>query len=363
MNRHIALAQAALNRAMNTNLVVDGLFGPATRRALITYSRLRAQPLHEYEQGEIGSGVNRQTPEYIRWYQSSLNKILPTTLSVDGRDGTRTRAAVMAFQRRSKLKPDGKVGAQTEAALIKAGAPSPPGASAPGRQGRTFVTKFHPGVSHNHQPTNRWSDIQSDARTRCLSPTSSEGFVSDCACAIGSPQTVADTINNTLMLPLPLAKKHFNHYLSGGGANLMVDLEEVIRNDSGVRGKLASNIKARSVGHFKITQSDYASKDFQFAFGAIDRLDYEADRASGQVHIWFQDRYEWHPVGFGYKRFPDDGRREDNCVHAAMVELKNSGARDYWMIGDAVIPISMVTAGAPGGGRSSSISLESWRYQ
>jgi hypothetical protein len=71
-------------------------------------------------------------------------------------------------------------------------------------------------------------------------------------------------------------------------------------------------------------------------------LDYEVNRAAGTVHVWFQDRYEWHPVGFGYKRFPDDVRRGTNCVHAAMVEMKASGAKDYWMVGDAVVPLRLV---------------------
>ncbi len=74
-------------------------------------------------------------------------------------------------------------------------------------------------------------------------------------------------------------------------------------------------------------------KDFQFAFGAIDRLDYEVNRAAGTIHVWFRDRYEWHPVGFGYSHCPDDKARVSNCVHAAM-ELKSSGAKDYWMVGE-----------------------------
>jgi hypothetical protein len=144
---------------------------------------------------------------------------------------------------------------------------------------------------------------------------------------------------------LPLAQRHLDHYISGGGKPLHVDLEEVIRRDEKVRAKLAAHIRRAASGHFKVNQSDYAVKDFQFAFGAIDRIDYEVNRSAGLVHVWFQDRYEWHPVGFGYSHFPDDARRSTNCVHAAMVELKSSGAQDYWMIGDAVIPLKLVLHG------------------
>jgi hypothetical protein len=60
------------------------------------------------------------------------------------------------------------------------------------------------------------------------------------------------------------------------------------------------------------------------------------------------DRYEWHPVGFGYRRLSDDARRDTNCVHAAAVELKSAGAADYWMIGDVVLPLtSIMPAPAP----------------
>jgi hypothetical protein len=154
-------------------------------------------------------------------------------------------------------------------------------------------------------------------------------------------------VRNTIMMPLPLARKHLDHYVAGSGADLKVNLAEIIRRDGKVRAKLAKHIRTSRVGHFKVNQSDYSVKDFQFAIGAIDRLDYEVDPGRGVVHVWFKDRYEWHPVGFGYKLLPGDGRRSTNCVHAAMVELKRSGAKDYWMVGDARIPISVVLGKTP----------------
>jgi peptidoglycan hydrolase-like protein with peptidoglycan-binding domain len=341
---------------------------PGLDRAVTTSDQTVCAPTagkHEssYEfLGEVSSGgsVNRKSNAYVRWVQTALNRFQGAGLVVDGKLGPKTRAAVAAFQSRALLKRDGIVGPNTEAALVNAGAPRPPGPATPAPRpaGKTFgPTQFHPGVEHNHQPTNRWAQIQNDSQSRLLHPDSAEGFASDSACAVGSPQMVADFIGDTLMRLLPLAKKHFQHYFDGNGSNLKVDLENVIRNDDGMRAKLAANIKARPVGHFRVAQSDYSSKDFQFAFGAIDRLDYEVDRAAGLVHVWFQDKYEWHPVGFGYTRKPGDERREDNCVHAALVELKNSGARDYWMVGDNVIPLSLVTGGSSGGGGGISDSL------
>jgi len=238
------------------------------------------------------------------------------------------------------------------------------------RTGTTFVTHFHPGVNHAHAATGNWADVQRDAGSRCTTlrdralkdprhaPAVAEALAVECACSRFSPRNVARIVRNTLMQLLPLAQKHLDHYIDGSGSVFHEDLEDVIRRDRKVRAKLASHVRAHTSGHFKVNQSDFAVKDFQFAFGAIDRLDFEANRTAGLVHVWFQDRYEWHPVGFGYHKFPDDARRSSNCVHAAMVELKSSGAKDYWMMGDAVVPLSLVlSTAAPAGTRSGGVGV------
>ena len=74
--------------------------------------------------------INRQSREYVRWYQDALNRIDGAGLSVDGIAGARTRAAVRRYQTRKGLVVDGKVGSRTEAALVADGAPPPPGAPA-----------------------------------------------------------------------------------------------------------------------------------------------------------------------------------------------------------------------------------------
>ena len=98
---------------------------------------------------------------------------------------------------------------------------------------------------------------------------------------------------------------------------------------------------------FKVEQSDYVDQDLRFAFGAIDRLDIEVDFDAKTITGWFQDRYEWHPVYAGlYKKWSDDDARETNCVHAALVELQSGTAADYWMKGEATVPLSVLSAGA-----------------
>jgi phosphatidylserine/phosphatidylglycerophosphate/cardiolipin synthase-like enzyme/outer membrane protein OmpA-like peptidoglycan-associated protein len=72
--------------------------------------------------GETG----RDTAAYVRWVQSSLNRVSALRLAVDGMAGRTTRSAVRSFQQRSGLLVDGIVGPNTQAALIAAGAPRPP---------------------------------------------------------------------------------------------------------------------------------------------------------------------------------------------------------------------------------------------
>jgi peptidoglycan hydrolase-like protein with peptidoglycan-binding domain len=90
--------------------------------------------LDEFEawSGESPAGwqeeVNRSTPDYIRWLQQSLNRILGLQLTADGIIGQQTRSAIRSFQQRQGLGVDGVVGPAPENALIAAGASPPPGA-------------------------------------------------------------------------------------------------------------------------------------------------------------------------------------------------------------------------------------------
>jgi hypothetical protein len=100
-------------------------------------------------------------------------------------------------------------------------------------------------------------------------------------------------------------------------------------------------------GEFFFSQSEYAKdgagQDFRFAFGSIDKVDFEVDLADHLVRVWFQDRYEWHPFyPTLYTPKLGDSARDDNCVHAAMVEMQDQGAGDYWMKGVAEVPLSLI---------------------
>lgn len=207
-----------------------------------------------------------------------------------------------------------------------------------------------PGVNHAHAASGSWLTIRGVEALNCLASP----FTIPCACASMSPIEVVTAAFIAEFSGKPLASRHLGHYLSGGGVDFTEDVGAFIKGDSGVRSLLAGEMATAPRGHFKVNQFDYANQDFRFAFGAIDRLDYRVDKPAGVVHVWFVDRYEWHPVYPGIYTFKSgDAARITNCVHAALVELKSSGASDFWMVGYKAIPLTTVTAGGASGGGGS----------
>lgn len=262
----------------------------------------------------------------------------------DGIYGSETVGVVKRYQAKNGLFPDGEVGRDTLTAL-DAAFPAPPTPTPPSPPAPPPIV-FHPGVNHGHSPSGRWSDIQAN-------PNSSTSI--NLICSHASPRQVVDAAVFAEFRDKPIAKTHLDWYLTGGGADLKEDknIEKMLREDRGVQQAISLLIPpGRTTGKFsgflKIEQSNYTNQDLRFAFGAIDRLDFEVDFDAGTIHAWFQDRYEWHPYYPGlYTVFPDDGPRETNCVHAALVELKSAGAADYWMKGEATVPLSVFIPGPP----------------
>ena len=202
----------------------------------------------------------------------------------------------------------------------------------PSKTPTTSKTIFTPGVSHDHQPSGRWKDVQSNPN--------SNSVIGE-FCSHLSPLHVLEAAQATALYGNPIAVAHLKWYLTGNGADFVEDdnLELMLRTDAGVQAKITGIVpsgktKGIFAGHVAITQDDYSSDEFKNSFGEIDRLDFEIDFAAGTIHAWFQDRYEWHPVYPFYPKKDGDFVRPTNCVHAAAVELKSEGAKDYWMKGE-----------------------------
>lgn len=161
-SEYIRWVQSCLNQVMGLRLPLDGIMSPATRSAVRSFQERRGLPVdgligppteaalvaacagtpqptadqesesdQEWEtvemdlsgqQGEQGEEqeMGRTGPDYVRWIQESLNKILDLRLVVDGIMGARTRSAIRSFQQRQGLVANGIVGANTENALRSA---------------------------------------------------------------------------------------------------------------------------------------------------------------------------------------------------------------------------------------------------
>ena len=95
----ISILQGELNKQFNANLVIDNIAGPKTLNACIM--------VREGARGNI-----------TRWIQSKLNSLGYNCGSTDGIFGSRTKEAVVNYQRDNKLVIDGIVGKNTWRKLL-----------------------------------------------------------------------------------------------------------------------------------------------------------------------------------------------------------------------------------------------------
>ncbi len=224
-------------------------------------------------------------------------------------------------------------------------------ASVPAIQRQPSGTVFTPGDMHDHQPSGKWSEVQKNPNS---------GDAENAVCSVFEPATVMEIAMLKEFGDKPIAREHLDWYLEdGGGKDFKEDanLKAMLQSDTGVQKVIATQLPSTAIsggttsGHLRIDQTDYQVQDFRFAFGNIDRMDFEADVSQGTVHVWFQDRYEFHPVYPFYKQFPTDtvgGKpRQTNCVHAAAVELKAGTAADFWMFGETIVPLSLFNRPTP----------------
>lgn len=204
--------------------------------------------------------------------------------------------------------------------------------------------EFHEGINHGHEPCGKWSEIQKNPNS-----PGNPMWVED-LCKQFSPKWFIKIIRQRQAWN-PLADKHIDWYLEKGKGRDFDEnkaLEIALERDSGIRGAISRRLRKMSSGKytdfFKLEQKHYNLDDVKNSWGAIDRLDFEADFDAGTLHAWFKDRYEWHPYYPGlYIAHEDDIARETNCVHAAFVEMKNEGAADFWMVGEATVPLKLFT--------------------
>ena len=92
--------QEVLNKVYKCNLAVDGIYGKATKDAI---------KKHYLKMGDKG--------EHVMWLQKALiNR--GYNIEADGSFGSKTKAAVMSYQKSRGLKVDGYVGVDTHSAIV-----------------------------------------------------------------------------------------------------------------------------------------------------------------------------------------------------------------------------------------------------
>ena len=138
---YIKWVQDSLNHVLGINLKVDGIMGAMTRSAIRSFQKqngltadgiigpktekdLRVAlakggifPNDTSQSTTSGNGLRKNSANYIKWVQATLNQLLGLKLSVDGKMGPMTRSALKSFQKQKGLVVDGIVGPQTERAL------------------------------------------------------------------------------------------------------------------------------------------------------------------------------------------------------------------------------------------------------
>jgi hypothetical protein len=254
---------------------------------------------------------------------------------------------------------------------------------------------FKRGIMHDHQPTGgpasgRWAEVVSLFNLHWIPMNGQEAAIQDIVATFKythfrdiTPAELMDVVANPLIPPgwlgdksygaftdKPIALDHLNWFLKNGNGDPYkenVFLKAMLLTDNGVIRAVADDMQTQTkknglIEHsFKLEQSNYDNVDYQFAFGGIDWFSYCADFAEGTLDAWFIDRYEWHPyyqkgmypAADGKEHVDDEEARPTNILHAACVELKADKARDFWMIGEATVPLDSFLKPPPRGAGAS----------
>jgi peptidoglycan hydrolase-like protein with peptidoglycan-binding domain len=208
-------------------------------------------------------------------------------------------------------------------------------------------------VPHNHRPVDNWDALlekipqpNDDSDSRILYELKLKKALPEVF--------VAGAIAGKFKTK-PVAYEHLRWYLTDGRGqefNEDANIKEMMRLDNNFQEKFRSAILAQSQtsgselqgsGTVSFSQPEYEDQDFRFAFGTIELISYQYDFVAKTFKVWFKDSYEWHPYcpGF-YVDHGDDGIRQTNTLNAALVQLKNKGAADFWMKGEATFPLNFL---------------------
>jgi hypothetical protein len=118
---------------------------------------------------------------------------------------------------------------------------------------------------------------------------------------------------------------------------MTIDVADMIRRSAGVRAKIRRSIAHGGMtGTTRLEQSDYGDRELQFAYGAIDYVQWTAlpparrswrSNLTTQIRVAMLDYYEFHP------RPP---RRKPMCPCCVQC-VADGNAKTFWTSGDATV--------------------------
>lgn len=159
------------------------------------------------------------------------------------------------------------------------------------------------------------------------------GTLIDAVCAVTSDRWTLEVAKWATMKPGGRAHKFLQHYLAGSGLDKSVDILAMLREDSGVRQTVEREIGAQlkrpmtPMGVVPLPQPVFTNRDWQYATGSLNmnwkRIPMSLANGQVAVELSFRNQYRWHPKE----------SRITQCVHQAAEDLKQKGAKDFWLVG------------------------------
>lgn len=184
---------------------------------------------------------------------------------------------------------------------------------------------------------------------------SAAGVASDVACATLSDEQLYAFFRNVYFANQPNARRHITHYRTGGGAVYTENVAALFADNPRIALRVASLISSQFRGEPNahgtllgggddgrggdtppIRQSDYDSEDWRNANGNVDEIQWRLvgqynPSGANRFEITVIDPYTWH----------EEEGRPTQCIHAAMVRLKQHGAADYITQGTAIVTLTV----------------------
>ena len=181
--------------------------------------------------------------------------------------------------------------------------------------------------------------------------------------ASGDSQAIADVMlfemaKELKMKPEGRAAKFVDHFLYGGGEDIVFGAGTLLNEDLGVRKRVSEGIlekirnnpsllkadKRMSGGEYVISirQRDYANSDWRNALGSF-AIEWEfaalsLDRNRMFATVWGANEYKWHPAA----------DRVTQCIHQAgdrLTRSKKVKATNFWM--KAMPAVIVISTGKP----------------